>query len=167
MLLLNVGSGQRPFKKPWINVDVQDRWIPDVVADGSSMPMFEDNSADMVVLHHVLEHSGCGESDSMLKECHRVLKPKGSLLIFVPDLRALAQRWITHQMSDQVYFTNLYGAYMGDEADRHRWGFSRDSLRSTLWAMERWSEVLDFNWRKIEGADIARDFWILGVEAIK
>ena len=33
MLKLCVGSGQRPFSKPFINIDINPRWMPDVVAD--------------------------------------------------------------------------------------------------------------------------------------
>src|SRR6185369_1603612 len=58
LLRLNCGSGQRPFGTTgdgaWINIDIQKRWNPDVVADIRSMPMFEDNSAEYIVLHHVM-----------------------------------------------------------------------------------------------------------------
>lgn len=170
-LRLNVGSGQRPFGRPFVNVDVNPRWKPDIVADGASMPMFEDGSAEIIVLHHVLEHAGCGEAAPMIRECHRILKPSGSLLVFVPDMRALATRWLTRQITDQIYFTNVYGAYMNDEADRHKWGYTRESLVHFLRDSinpSRWDSVLPFDWRKIEGADIAGpDFWIAGMEAIK
>ena len=167
-MVINLCSGQRPFVKPWINVDIQERWNPDIVADGASMPMFEDGSADMIVIHHGLEHFGCGEADAMLSECYRILKPGGSLLIFVPNLRALAQRWLTRQMEDQLYFTNVFGAFMGDEADRHKWGYTPESMWLTLSKCGYWSMFKAFDWREIEGADIAGpDFWIAGYEGIK
>ncbi len=162
----NLCSGQRPFSAPFINVDSQERWNPDVVADCSHMPMFEDASADMIVIHHGLEHFGCGEADAMLKECYRILAPGGSLLVFVPDMRALANRWLTRQISDQIYFTNVYGAFMGDDADRHRWGFSAFSLCDTV-EMAGFRSMKGFDWREIPGADLARDWWILSVEATK
>jgi len=171
-IALNVGSGQRPFttipgEVQWINIDSVQRPempTPDLVCDGAHLP-FQDNSVDYFVLHHVLEHFGCGEGESLIKEAHRVLKPGGSLLVFVPDLEALAIRWLDGGLSTQIYVTNLYGAYMGDEADRHRWGFDEQSLREFL-SMMRW-EVKPFNWRHIPGADIAKDFWILGAECVK
>lgn len=164
---INLGSGQRPFAKPWTNVDCQERWNPDVIADGASMPMFEDGSAEMIVLHHVLEHFGCGEADALLKECHRILAPGGSLLIFIPDIRALAQRWLVRQMTDQIFFTNLMGAYMGDEADRHKWHYTFESLADTVRNCGAWTAIKHFDWREIPGADLARDFWILSAEVIK
>lgn len=128
--------------------------------------MFESGSAEIIVLHHVLEHFGCGEGAGMLRECYRVLQPGGSLLVFVPDMIALAENWLRGGIGTQIYLTNVYGAFMGDLADRHRWGFTLDSLMAELRVNGRWY-VDKFGWRDIEGADIARDWWILGVEAIK
>lgn len=166
---LNVGSGQRPFTSTseveWINIDAQERWNPDIVCDGARLP-FEDASVDYFVLHHVLEHFGCGEGQFLIMEAMRVLKPGGSFLVFVPNLRALAQRWLAGGLSTQIYVTNLYGAYMGDEADRHKWGFDEDSLREFIghWL---WKEMKSFDWRHVPGADLARDFWIIGLEAVR
>ncbi len=163
---LNLGSGQRKFGPDWINVDTQAKWEPDVALDGAQyLAQLHPGEVSMICLHHVLEHYGCGEADSLLRECHRVLAPNGSLLIFVPDMRALSEAWREGRLSDQVYMTNIYGAYMGDEADRHKWGFTEQTLKDTLYRIG--FRVLSFDWRKIPGADIAKDFWILGVEAIK
>jgi predicted SAM-dependent methyltransferase len=164
-LLLNCGSGQRPFAKPFINIDAQERWNPDLVADCSALP-YADGSCDMIILHHILEHFGCGEGQGLLKEAHRLLRPGGSLLTFVPDLRALAQRWLLGQIDTQVYMTNLYGAFMGDDHDRHRWGYDLVSLRRELEVCP-WAEVKPFDWRRIPGADIAKSWWILGMECVK
>lgn len=167
---INCGSGQRPFTSTpeveWCNVDSQERWKPDVVCDASRLP-FPDESADYVVLHHCAEHYGCNEAIGLIQEARRVLKSHGSLLVFVPDLRKLAKWWLDGGIETQIYVTNLYGAYMGSEDDRHKWGFDRTSLRSFLLQADWW-RVTDFDWRTIPGADIARDDrWILGMEAIK
>ncbi len=168
---VNLGSGQRPFtSRPgcaWINVDSQPRWNADITADGAHIPMIQDESVDVVVAHHVVEHFGCGEATAMLHECYRILKSGGSLLVFVPDMRALAQRWITRQLSTQIYMTNVYGAYMGDEADRHKFGYDRESLFDYLESTATWDVLKTFDWREIPGADIARDWWICGAEAVK
>lgn len=171
MLGLNIGSGQRKFHSTdsvvWVNVDTNPKWEPDVVADGDSLPMFQDGEADYIVLHHVLEHFGCGEAAGLIKECHRILKPCGSLLVFVPDLAGLADMWKEGRISTQVYATNLYGAYMDSEADRHKWGYDPASLKQFLLTSASWRAYYRFDWRPIEGADIAQDRWILGVEAIR
>jgi SAM-dependent methyltransferase len=166
---INCGSGQRPFASTpqiqWVNVDSQERWNPDIVCDASDLPQANE-TVDYVVLHHILEHFGCGEGWGLIAEAYRVLKPGGSLLVFVPDLRALAQRWLAGGLTTQIYVTNLYGAYMGDEADRHKWGFDRESLELFLGSM-RWSWMGAFDWRDIPGSSLARDFWIIGMECKK
>ena len=165
---LNVGSGQRPFDQNygWINLDSNARWSPDIVGDWNDLSAFDNESMDLVVSHHSLEHVGCGEGDGFIREAKRVIKPGGSLLVFVPDMRLLAQRWLLREIDDQIYMTNVYGAYMGDEADRHKWGYTSGSLRRYLLA-HFGPKVGHFNWRTIPGADIARDWWILGMEAVK
>lgn len=165
----NMGSGQRPFRTvptqiKWVNIDSQDRWNPDWWGDAAHTP-FATGEADYVVLHHVLEHYGCNEGLGLIQEAHRLLKPGGSLLVFVPNLRALAQRWLDGGISTQIYVTNIYGAYMGDESDRHKWGFDQGSLHDLLrtlpWKTQGW-----FAGRTIPGADIARDWWIVAAEAV-
>lgn len=168
-LRLNIGSGQRPFKKPFINVDKQARWEPDVIWDAGnplSLCPFEPGTCDLIVLHHVLEHFGCNEGDSLLRTCHSLLVKGGRLLVFVPDMGELAHMWIEGRLSTQVYMTNVYGAYMGGEADRHKWGYTSPSLIRTM-ALSGFRGHLHFDGRAIEGADIAKDRWILGVEGIK
>lgn len=164
-MLLNLGSGQRKFDKPWINIDVSDREKPDLVCDIRHLP-YEDGSADMIVLHHVLEHFHCGEEQNqVLNECHRLLKSGSSLLVFVPDTRKLAQRWLTCQIDDYTFFVNTYGAYQGLEGDSHYWGFTQFSLLAKM--SEYFKETKFFDWRKIKNASIARDWWILAIEGIK
>lgn len=165
-LLLNCGSGQRPFAKPWINIDAQERWNPDLVADCASLP-YADGSCEMIVLHHVLEHFGCGEGQGLIREAWRLLEPGGSLLVFVPDMRALAQRWLMGLLDTQVYMTNVYGAFMGDIHDRHRWGNDFMSLFEELNTTCKWRGVRGFDWRPITGASLAKDWWVLAMEAVR
>jgi SAM-dependent methyltransferase len=170
---LNVGSGERKFSSgpavQWINIDKESRpgEEPDLVADGANLGTIPNGSVDLYVLHHCLEHEGCGEGDGLIREAHRVLRPGGSLLVFVPDLYALATRWLGGQLDTQIYVTNLYGAFRGDDSSRHRWGFDAGSLLYTLQSPAKWRAVKPFDWRTIPGASIARDWWILGAEAIK
>ena len=163
---LNVGSGQRKFGDGWTNCDIQPKWNPDVVADCNHMPMFADGSAEMIVLHHVIEHFGLGELDNAIRECHRILQPGGSLIVTTPDLNLLCRRWIAHMIDDYTFCVNLYGAYMGDEADRHKWLYTGRTLAKALGVVS-WKTVKSFDFRPIENASISCDWWILGCEAIK
>lgn len=168
---VNVGSGQRPFhdtpEVEWLNVDAVEHEgmpKPDVVCDGAHLRGYPDESFDYYVLHQVLEHEGCG-GRGLIEEAHRVLKPNGSLLVFVPDMRALAQRWLMGLLDDETYLINVYGAYMGHEEDRHKFGFTHATLTKLL--SQHFTTVKDFDWRPIPGSDFARDWWVLAMEAIK
>jgi hypothetical protein len=171
LLGYNLGSGQRPFKSTeqveWVNVDSQSKYEPDVLIDLRTLRVDQIPSADYVVLHHVLEHFGCNEADWLIDLCRNLLKPGGSVIITVPDMPKLVRMWLDGEIDDQLFMTNVYGAYMGDEADRHRWGFTHISLRQLL-LPHGFRSVKRFDFRDIPGADIAKDDrWILGIEAIK
>lgn len=185
MIGLNIGSGQRRFESTgsmtWVNVDCVSRppdQVPDFVCDvgREKLPYFgQANSnpkngdyVDVIVLHQVYEHFGLGEGHGLIRECHRVLKPGGSLIITIPDMKALAHRWLLGQISEYIYFVNVYGAYQGEEGDRHKFGYTYEGLLADFQNVGvSWSDFGKFSWRSIEGANIARDWWILGVEARK
>lgn len=163
----NMGSGQRPFKLPFINVDAQEKWSPDIVLDLREPWPWPDACAECVVFHHCWEHESDAAVAHFQWESFRILKPGGSLIIAVPDMRALAQAWLMGKMDTQLYMTNVYGAYMGDEHDRHRRGYDREYLLEELRKGSPWQAVEPFDGRRIVGADIAIDWWILIVEATK
>ncbi len=174
MIALNIGSGQRRFESiprviEWTNLDCvsRPRQVPDVVCDvlKERLP-FEDNSVDLVMLYHVLEHFELSAASGVISECHRVLCKGGSLIIVVPDLRALAQRWLSRQISDFIYIVCLMGAYQGEEGDFHRFHYTPESLTEKL-SQFQWEVVRMFDWRKIPGTDISKDFWYWGAEAVK
>jgi SAM-dependent methyltransferase len=65
-------------------------WNPDVLVHDlrKSLP-FPDNSIAAIYACHVLEHLYLTESQKLLKECYRIMKPDGIIRIVVPDLRAI------------------------------------------------------------------------------
>ncbi len=172
MIGLNVGSGQRRFKSDgdikWVNVDSVSRpgHEPDMVCDGAHLPYHPD-SVDFFVLHHVIEHFGCGQAHELIQEAYRVLAPGGSLMIFLPDLKALATRWLLGGIEDYIYIVNLMGAYMDNEADRHKWHYTPEMLIVALREAAPWTYILPFDWREVKGMDAAKDWWILAYEARK
>lgn len=170
-LCLNVGSGQRPFKSvgeyQWVNIDINPKWQPDIVADASKLEMFADNSVDLIVSHHQAEHLTLGESQAMFQECCRVLHPSGRMLVFVPDLFQLVRAWTQGRISDYIFCVNLHGAFMDDLADIHKWSFTRKTLAEHITKSGNWAWIRPFEWDEIPGANLAKDWWVLGVEAVK
>lgn len=164
---LNLGCGTRIFhwtpEIQWANLDIKPGPGVDVVGDWRYC--LTDCTFDIIVAHHTFEHEGCGEQPIL--KCWEILPPGGSLIVAVPDLRKLAQLWLSGELSTQIYMTSVYGPYDGTLASRHFWGFDHESLDLALRAAP-WKEIKPFDWRTIPGADIARDDrWILCLEAIK
>ncbi len=171
----NAGSGQRRFESTpevcWTNIDLVDRppdQVPDIVGDARRLDViFPLNSLDYVVSHHLHEHLGHGEADPITKAAYNVLRPGGSLLVFTPDARKLAGRWLGGELDDFQFAVQMMGAYQGEESDRHRWLYTQDTLEQSLANVAAWSVVKPFDWRVIPGADLARDFYIAAVECVK
>lgn len=172
---LNAGSGQRPFGKGWINIDCQEKWREGsdrvggtfINSDMRSLPV-TDNSLQYVVAHHVLEHFDVGDSDGLVKEAYRVLRPGGKFLVFVPDMQMVCHRWLRHEIDLETFRPIVYGAYMGNEADRHKQCWNLGELNSYLLRCAPWKSISKFGNKQIEGADIAGwDWWILDLECEK
>ena len=170
---INLGSGQRPFSSTseveWANVDKiwhEGMPEPDLICDGAKLP-YPDGTADYFVLNHVYEHAGLGEADGLIREAHRVLRPGGSLIVTVPDLRELAIGWLAGKLDTVTYAITLYGAFMGHDEDRHKFGYDKTTLTQGLSAAAEWKTVLPFDWRGIPGSSIPKDWWILGVECVR
>jgi glycosyltransferase involved in cell wall biosynthesis/predicted SAM-dependent methyltransferase len=93
---LNLGCGNDPLDlkaEGVVNLDVTDEWpegfLPrkcpvDVVADAREALPFE-KEFDSVILGEVLEHLSEGDGIEILKNCRKVLKPGGRLVITVPN----------------------------------------------------------------------------------
>lgn len=168
---LNVGSGQRKFTSTpeveWVNIDSVSRpgHEPDIICDGANLHYYEDGSIDYFVLSQVYEHFGCGEAINLLQEAYRVLRHGGSLIISVPNMRALAARWLTGEISEYIFMVNTYGAYMGSEEDRHKWGTTPKTLTEDIKKSGSWAWIGEFDDRRIPGLDVARDWWITCLEA--
>ena len=168
---LNIGSGQRKFGDGWTNIDSQPKWSPDIVADATDLKRHvPDGAAELIMLHHVYEHFGEDERRRIVAECQRMLAPGGALIVIVPDVDAIVRGYISGRLTLDLLLINLYGAWMGDGADRHKWGFTWGSLRKELarFAPDPWAHIGAFDWRALEGADVAaKDFWFFGVEVTR
>jgi SAM-dependent methyltransferase len=57
---------------------------------------FDSNSVDVVYHSHVLEHLDRDVAKSFLAEVYRVLKPRGTQRIVVPDFEVICRNYISH-----------------------------------------------------------------------
>lgn len=182
MKKINLASGQRPFPAPWINVDLikqfdgeGKQYALDIQTDASDLHMFDSDSVDIIVAHHLVEHIALHDISRFVSEWHRVLSPGGLLVVYVPNLKALDQAWIEGRIDTYIHNVNTYGAYQGHTEDLHKWGYDENELRDRLSGWDGnnrsigWSKMgtPNYNDPRYQGADIARDWWILEMEFTK
>lgn len=174
MRKINLASGQRPFPKPWENIDIRDQgYQVDIIADIRTLPMIEDNTCEVLIAHHCLEHLDMSHVGGAAKEWHRILVPGGRLAVFVPNARAIAERWLAGQIDDFTFNVNMYGAYQGYPEDLHRWSYRYDYLADQMssggaqWSIIRPIHPQDVNNGIYAGANLAFDWWILAMEFTK
>lgn len=92
MNYLNIGCGSR-FHPAWTNVDFAQTDTNVLAVDIIKGIPFPDQSFDVVYHSHLLEHLPKPAARNFLKECYRVLRPKGILRIAVPDLEAIVNNY--------------------------------------------------------------------------
>ena len=88
MLKINLGCGQN-YLKGYVNVDIDERVNPDVIADVTIVPWIwaKPNSADEIRMNNLAEH--LRPIIEVVQECHRALKNGGILWIKVPFLKTV------------------------------------------------------------------------------
>lgn len=82
--LVHLGCGEIDHPQ-FINVDALRRHHVHYVHTVERLPMFTDNSVDLIYCCHCLEHLSHLEVPGVLTEWARVIKPGGTLRISVPD----------------------------------------------------------------------------------
>ncbi|NPA44137.1 MAG: methyltransferase domain-containing protein [Chlorobi bacterium] len=90
-IVLDIGGRDRgAFKKPknkvekWIFADIEKKHKPDIVLDIANMNNIETESINVINAIELFEH--VEKINLGIKECYRVLKPNGKLIISVPFL---------------------------------------------------------------------------------
>src|SRR5579871_3634888 len=119
-LKLNLGCGS-DIKPDYVNVDKFPASAEVVQADMPKLP-FEDNSADEVLLSHVLEHFGYADGELLCREILRVLKPTGYVFIEVPDMQ-----WCLAQFLGAPEI-NGYTNPSFDYSTEHKWGLYAQAI---------------------------------------
>lgn len=97
MKYLNLGCGDAySTSTEWVNVDFISK-NEHVIAHNllKGIP-FKDNTFELVYHSHVLEHLSKEDGEKFIKECYRVLKPKGIIRIAIPNLENIAKEYIKH-----------------------------------------------------------------------
>jgi SAM-dependent methyltransferase len=153
--VLNVGCGYPLRQKlhphfhgpEWreIRLDLDPDVQPDIVCSITDMGSVAADSFDAIWSSHNLEHLQRHEVPVALAEFIRVLKPRGLLLLTLPDLRQVARLVIEGRLEDQAYmslsgpitaldmiFGHTASLAGGNRFMAHRTGFTAQTLHRLL-----------------------------------
>ena len=165
-LTLNVGSGDRTFKfyphraYKCINLDERNlKGKTDVVSDVRKIP-FPDNHFDYILASDIIEHFPIAETQDILKEWMRVLKPAGIIEFRLPNLEAIVEDYLgrrTETRKDMKgvpiahYFSwLLYGGqdypgnfhYVGFDRRLFKYVCAQVGLKEVSWQREGYNMVV-------------------------
>lgn len=107
MIKLNIGSFTCMSGHDWLNVDIiplyqhaienERRFLCHDARYG--FQFWPNSQIDLIFTSHFLEHITYNEGRAFLFECHRLLKPGGTIRIGVPDLTTLIADYVTKQLA--------------------------------------------------------------------
>lgn len=129
-VILNVGCGH-DIRQNAINVDLYDDRA-DIKADAKCLTMCADGSVDVIIASQVLEHFTFTDGIAALDEWFRVLRPGGELIVAVPDMDGVVNRW--HDLPEEVKTATMYffyGAQVGP-GQVHMSGYTPYSLTKAM-----------------------------------
>ncbi|MDR0927816.1 MAG: glycosyltransferase [Ignavibacteria bacterium] len=128
-IMVNLGCGL-DVRDGFINIDLfSDN--PNVVNMDIRKLEFADNSVDFILASDVLEHFSHHETDAVLSEWNRVLKPNGTLLIRCPSLRLQIKAYTEKKWNADVASFMIFGG-QSNVGDYHCVGFDEASIRHHL-----------------------------------
>jgi len=104
---LNIGCGKKR-KKGYVNLDIRPLPGVNIVADVAHLP-FKESSIEEIFAESVLEHCSRIKVVSILEDWIKILEPKGSIHIICPNLRLLAEKYLTGVLTTEKYVRQIYG----------------------------------------------------------
>ena len=125
LVKLNLGSFLDMFYDGWINIDILDlngfaesQKYDFKQHDITKGLPYADNSVDIIMSNHMLEHLTRQEGENLMRECHRVLKPGGVVRISTPDGRQLTQEFLDGKIM-QYQYINIGVENAKDDAEAY------------------------------------------------
>lgn len=150
---LYLGSGKR-FIPGFTHVDLDNYPHLDYKHDIANLPMFANNSADLIYTSHSFEYFDRTEGEKVLKEWHRILKPGGVLRIAVPDFEAIVKIYLKYNkdLGHKGILGPLYGKMLIKEKGKnktiyHKTTYDFKSLKKVLQSAG-FKKIHRYNWEK-------------------
>jgi len=147
-ILLNLGCGSKSIPG-FTHIDLADYPHIDYKHDIKTLPMFKNNSVDLIYCCHALEYFDRQEAEEALKEWYRVLKKGGNLRLAVPDFKAITDVYQKYgELEHEGILGPLYGRIkLGDSLIYHKTVYDFTSLRRLLKSVG-FKDVEKYDWHK-------------------
>ncbi|MCS7365839.1 MAG: methyltransferase domain-containing protein [archaeon GB-1867-035] len=129
---LNIGCGNDK-RAGYVNIDVRSEVNPDMIIDVEKelLSRFQDNSCDEIICIDFIEHLSFNRVEDFLKDCHRILKRGGKLIVQVPDIELHCKNILEGKYNWKELSYWIYGA-QNHEYNYHKSGFTRSELVKLL-----------------------------------
>lgn len=143
---LHLGCGEI-YRDGWVDVDIDPRVKPDIVASIEDLYMFPDDSVDVIEHNHLFEHLSPTQADQALKEWLRVLKKGGELVFEFPNFDRCIEILADEKSDEESIRLAMIGVYGFkkdfEEIDEdgvvtlnvfqmHKWGWGPKTLTAKL-----------------------------------
>lgn len=125
---LNLGSGHvHQTTEGWIDLDINYKTGCTVAASAPDLP-FKDETFDHILASHFIEHIATDKKIELFNECWRILKPGGTMKIYVP----YAFHPAAHQDPTHVsYWVPESGMYFTEQMSYLKYGIK-------VWSSSHW-----------------------------
>lgn len=151
--MLHLGCGKK-FIPGFVHVDLDNFPHIDYRHEISSLPMFKNNSADLIYACHAFEYFDRQQAEEVLKEWRRVLKSGGILRLAVPDFEAMVKVYLKYakDLEHRGILGPLYGRIeiktpKGKKTIYHKTTYDFKSLKRLLENCG-FRKVGRYDWRK-------------------
>ena len=128
-LLLNLGCG-KDVREGFLNIDLFSE-DPSVIGMDIRQLEFADNSVDGILASDILEHFSHRQTDAILKEWARVLKPNAEIIIRCPSLRLQVKAYYNGVWDADVASYMIFGGQT-NPGDYHCLAFDEQSIKKHL-----------------------------------
>lgn len=128
-LYLNLGCGN-DIRDGFLNIDIYSDDERVINMDVRKL-LLPDNSTDLILASDILEHFSHRETDSILAEWARVLKPGGILIIRCPSLRLQTKTYYSDIWDADVASYMIFGSQT-NPGDYHCTAFDETSIKKHL-----------------------------------